>query len=122
MIFLIKLWTMATMLGWEHGSIEFYLKFPGSALGSDFGLIKNEADVMEMCKNVPGNRYIFVYISTIGVVIDENITSLVNKVDVDDNAVLDNEQHKYIVLENIAIDIEVNENENRPTCLDIVIF
>ena len=109
---LIKLRTMTEMLGQKHGSIKFYWKFSSSVLGFDFRLIKNEADVLEMYKNVLANRYISIYISTNGVVIDENIIGLVNEVDVDDNA----------VLEKVVTDIEVNENENRPTSLDIVVF
>ena len=71
------------MLGQKHGSIEFYWKFPNSTLDSDLRLIKNEVDIMEMCRNVPTNRYISVYISTSDIMFDENITNLVNEVDVD---------------------------------------
>ena len=112
---LIELKTMARMLGHEHGSIQFYWKLDGSALGSNFRLIKNEPDVIEMCSKVPENRYINVYISTIAVVIDENITDLMNEIDVDNNAVSDNEQHDNVVLENV-----VNEIENTAIGLDIV--
>ena len=54
--------------------------------------------------------------------INENITSLMNEVDVDDNAILNNEYHDNVVLENVVIDIEVNENENRAISLNIVVF
>ena len=111
---------MATMLGDEHGFIEFYWKFPNFALGYDFRLIKNEVDIIELCRNVFTNRYIFVYISTSGVVVEENITGLVNEID--DNAVFDNEQHDNVVPENAVNDIKVNENENRPTSLEIVVY
>ena len=52
---LIELQTMVAMLGKKHGSMEFYWKFPSSALGFDFRLIKSEAEVMVTCKNVPTN-------------------------------------------------------------------
>ena len=58
---LIELQTMAAMLGQKHGSIEFYWKFPSSTLDSDLRLIKNEVDIMEMCRNVPTNRYIYLF-------------------------------------------------------------
>ena len=62
---LIELRTIAVMLGHDNGFIEFYWKQPGSTLAPDFSLIKNKVNVMEICNNVPRNRYISTYISVI---------------------------------------------------------